>query len=250
MGLFSKIKEGLKKTRKSVMGQIDSMLRSYTKIDEDLFEDLEELLVMGDVGVPTAERICEELRMRVMQDSVTNPALINGYLQDIVAEMLEGGEELDISTSPSIILVIGVNGVGKTTTIGKMAKQLSDQAISWTSGHSAADVRSSSKTRAATLLRLSLTLSRRLRHADRTLSSATPQEDFTIKSTLWTSLQKSTALLTASFPTPQRKSFWCLTLPQVKTPSIRRSSSAMQQVSPESFLQSLTAQQRAALYSL
>ncbi len=127
MGLFSKIKEGLKKTRKSVMGQIDSMLRSYTKIDEDLFEDLEELLVMGDVGVPTAERICEELRMRVMQDSVTNPALINGYLQDIVAEMLEGGEELDISTSPSIILVIGVNGVGKTTTIGKMAKQLSDQ---------------------------------------------------------------------------------------------------------------------------
>ncbi len=127
MGLFSKIKEGLKKTRKSVMGQIDSMLRSYTKIDEALFEDLEELLVMGDVGVATAERICEELRLCVKQNSVTNPALINSYLQDIIAKMLEGGEELHISTQPSIILVIGVNGVGKTTTIGKLAKQLSDQ---------------------------------------------------------------------------------------------------------------------------
>ena len=127
MGLFSKIKEGLKKTRKSVMGQIDSMLRSYTKIDEALFEDLEELLVMGDVVVATAERICEELRLCVKQNSVTNPALINSYLQDIIAKMLEGGEELHISTQPSIILVIGVNGVGKTTTIGKLAKQLSDQ---------------------------------------------------------------------------------------------------------------------------
>ena len=109
------------------MGQIDSMLRSYTKIDEALFEDLEELLVMGDVGVATAERICEELRLCVKQNSVTNPALINSYLQDIIAKMLEGGEELHISTQPSIILVIGVNGVGKTTTIGKLAKQLSDQ---------------------------------------------------------------------------------------------------------------------------
>ena len=65
MGLFSKIKEGLKKTRKAVMGQIDSMLKSFTKIDEELFEELEELLVMGDVGVPTAEKICDELRKKV-----------------------------------------------------------------------------------------------------------------------------------------------------------------------------------------
>jgi fused signal recognition particle receptor len=124
MGLFSKIKEGLKKTRKSVMGQIESMLKSFTKIDEELFEELEELLVMGDVGVPTAEKICDELRHRVKKEGITDPADINGLLEDIITEMLEGGEELDISTSPSIILVIGVNGVGKTTTIGKLANLL------------------------------------------------------------------------------------------------------------------------------
>ena len=127
MGLFSKIKEGLKKTRDAVMGQIDSMLKSFTKIDEDLFEELEELLVMGDVGVPTAEKICDELRVKVRNEGITDPAEISGLLEDIITEMLSGGEELDISTSPSIILVIGVNGVGKTTTIGKLAKQLSDQ---------------------------------------------------------------------------------------------------------------------------
>lgn len=126
MGIFSKIKEGLRKTRKAVMGQIEALLRSFTKIDEDLFEELEELLVMGDVGVPTAEKICSELRVSVKKNGITDPKEINGLLQEIITEMLSGGEELDISTSPSIILVIGVNGVGKTTTIGKLAKMLSD----------------------------------------------------------------------------------------------------------------------------
>ena len=123
MGLFSKIKEGLKKTRKAVMGQIESMLRSFTKIDEELFEELEELLVMGDVGVPTAQKICEELRVRVKKEGITDPKEINRLLEEVITEMLSGGEELDVSTSPSIILVIGVNGVGKTTTIGKLAWQ-------------------------------------------------------------------------------------------------------------------------------
>lgn len=127
MGLFSKIKEGLKKTRNAVMGQIDSMLKSFTKIDDELFEELEELLVMGDVGVPTAEKICSELRVRVKKEGVTDPAKINELLEEIISDMLKGGEELDISTSPSIILVIGVNGVGKTTTIGKLANNLSKQ---------------------------------------------------------------------------------------------------------------------------
>ena len=128
MGLFSKIKEGLKKTRKAVMGQIESMLRSFTKIDEELFEELEELLVMGDVGVPTAQKICEELRVRVKKEGITDPKEINRLLEEVITEMLSGGEELDVSTSPSIILVIGVNGVGKTTTIGKLAHQLIDPA--------------------------------------------------------------------------------------------------------------------------
>lgn len=124
MGFFQKIKDGLKKTRDSIVGQIDSMLKSFTKIDEELFEELEELLVMGDVGVPTAEKICEELRERVKQNGVTDPNEIHTLLEDIISEMLSGGEELNISTKPSIILVIGVNGVGKTTTIGKLANQL------------------------------------------------------------------------------------------------------------------------------
>jgi fused signal recognition particle receptor len=127
MGFFNKIKEGLKKTRNVVMGQIDSMLKSFTKIDEELFEELEELLVMGDVGVPTAEKICDELRSRVKKEGVTDPAMINTLLEEIISDMLKGGEELDLSTSPSIILVIGVNGVGKTTTIGKLANNLSKQ---------------------------------------------------------------------------------------------------------------------------
>ncbi len=124
MGLFQKIKEGLKKTRDSIVGQIDSMLKSFTKIDEELFEELEELLVMGDVGLPTAQRICEELRKRVKQEGVKDPNEIHRLIHEIITEMLKGGEELHLSTKPSIILVIGVNGVGKTTTIGKIAARL------------------------------------------------------------------------------------------------------------------------------
>lgn len=127
MGFFNKIKEGLKKTRDAVIGQIDSMLKSFTKIDDELFEELEELLVMGDVGVPTAEKICEELKKRVKKEGIKNPNEIHRLLEETVAEMLRGGEELDISTTPSIILVIGVNGVGKTTTIGKLANHLTKQ---------------------------------------------------------------------------------------------------------------------------
>lgn len=124
MGLFSKFKEGLRKTKNNIMGQIDSMLKSFTKIDEELFEELEELLIMGDVGMTTAQKICGELRERVKKDGVTDPNLIYKFLEEIVTEMLSGGEELNLSTKPAIILVIGVNGVGKTTTIGKLASQL------------------------------------------------------------------------------------------------------------------------------
>lgn len=127
MGFFNKIKEGLKKTRDAVIGQIDSMLKSFTKIDDELFEELEELLVMGDVGVPTAEKICEELKKRVKKEGIKNPNEIHRLLEETVSDMLRGGEELDLSTTPSIILVIGVNGVGKTTTIGKLAKHLTKQ---------------------------------------------------------------------------------------------------------------------------
>lgn len=127
MGFFKKIKEGLKKTRDSVVGQIDTMLKSFTKIDEELFEELEELLVMGDVGINTAGKITDELRKRVKKEGVTDPNEVHRLLEEITADMLRGGQELNLGTKPSIILVIGVNGVGKTTTIGKLANYLTLQ---------------------------------------------------------------------------------------------------------------------------
>ncbi len=127
MGIFSKIRDGLRKTRDAIFGKIDLMLKSFTKIDEELFEELEELLVMGDVGIVTAEKICDELRRRVKQEGITDPAMIYGLLSEVITEMLKGGQELHTSTKPSVILVIGVNGVGKTTTIGKMAARFTSE---------------------------------------------------------------------------------------------------------------------------
>ena len=127
MGLFSKIGQGLKKTRDSLMNTVSSMLRSFTKIDEDLFEELEEILVMGDVGANTASRICARLREDVKEQGVTDPMAIRGMMCSIISEMLEGGQELVLNTKPAVILVIGVNGVGKTTTIGKMAANFKAQ---------------------------------------------------------------------------------------------------------------------------
>jgi len=124
MGFFSKLKEGLKKTRDSLMGSVSSMLRAFTKIDEELFEELEEILIMGDVGATTAAHICEELRARVKQEGVTDPEEVKRLLREIVSDMLRGGQELQMNTKPSVILVIGVNGVGKTTTIGKLAARM------------------------------------------------------------------------------------------------------------------------------
>ena len=125
MGLFSKIKEGLKKTRESFSASLDNMLGSYTEIDESLFEQLEELLVMADTGVPTAERICEEVKKRVKAQRVTDPTQIFEMLRETVAEMMPSRSiSRWAGTKPSIILVIGVNGVGKTTTIGKIASRL------------------------------------------------------------------------------------------------------------------------------
>ncbi|MEE1127506.1 MAG: signal recognition particle-docking protein FtsY [Acutalibacteraceae bacterium] len=127
MGFFKKISDGLKKTRDSFMGALTGLVNSFTKIDEELFEELEEILIMSDIGVNTASKICDELRARIKKDGVTDPSLIKGMLKEIVAEMVAGDVELKINTKPSIIIVIGVNGAGKTTTIGKLALQLKNQ---------------------------------------------------------------------------------------------------------------------------
>lgn len=127
MGFFNKIAEGLKKTRDSMMGKVDALLNSFTKIDEDFFDELEESLIMADVGAVTSARICENLRKKVKEEGLSDPTAVKGALKEIIAQMLAGDEALNLSTKPSIILVIGVNGVGKTTTIGKLAAQLKAQ---------------------------------------------------------------------------------------------------------------------------
>lgn len=127
MGLFKKIKEGLKKTREGVFDQIGSLMKSFKKVDESLFEELEELLIMGDVGVSTSEKICKELRQIAKKEKIKDSAELNKQLKKIITEMLLGDQELQVNTKPSIILVIGVNGVGKTTTIGKLASQFKNE---------------------------------------------------------------------------------------------------------------------------
>ena len=124
MGLFSKIKQGLQKTRDSISNGVNSILNSFTKIDEELFEELEETLVISDVGVVTAEAICGQLRKKIKETGITDPSQIKRLMKEIIAEMLGEDEGLKLDTKPSVILVIGVNGVGKTTTIGKLASQL------------------------------------------------------------------------------------------------------------------------------
>lgn len=127
MGFFEKLKNGLKKTKDSMMGRIESLLHSFNKIDEDLFEELEEMLILCDIGVTTSEKICDKLRQKVKQEGVKEPEKIEDMLKEIITEMLGEDQKLDMSTTPSVILVIGVNGVGKTTTIGKLAYQLHKQ---------------------------------------------------------------------------------------------------------------------------
>ncbi len=127
MGFFDKLSQGLKKTRDSISGAVGSMLSAFTRIDEDLFEELEEILIMSDIGIHTSTKICDILRQRVKDEKVKEPGLIKQMLAETVADMIDGDRELHISTKPSVVFVIGVNGVGKTTTIGKIASQLKSQ---------------------------------------------------------------------------------------------------------------------------
>lgn len=121
-GFFAKLKEGLEKTKKNIFGGIDAVLGGFTRIDDDLFDELEESLIMADLGVDTTLKIIENLKKRVKKEHAEDPALIKGMLEDEITDILvEGAEEEFKISPPTVILVIGVNGVGKTTTIGKLA---------------------------------------------------------------------------------------------------------------------------------
>jgi len=128
MGFFDKIKQGLAKTRASFTNTLDEVFTNADAIDEDFFEELEETLILADLGMDTVNRLMEELRRRVVNRGLTTTEHVRFNLKLILNDMLNvGSSELNLSTKPSVILVIGVNGVGKTTTIGKIAKQLVDQ---------------------------------------------------------------------------------------------------------------------------
>lgn len=127
MGLFEKLKNGLAKTKSSFIGGISKLLNRFTKIDEELFEELEETLITCDIGAATSVKICDELRRRVKENGVKDPEMIMELLKEVIGDMLGEPQKLDLSTKPSVILVIGVNGAGKTTTIGKLANILKNE---------------------------------------------------------------------------------------------------------------------------
>ena len=128
MGFFDKIKAGLAKTRAAFSATLEEVFDNADAIDEDFFEELEETLILADLGMDTVNKLMKELRYRVTNRGLTTTEHVKFNLKLILNDMLANGNpELNLSTTPSVILVIGVNGVGKTTTIGKIAKQLVDQ---------------------------------------------------------------------------------------------------------------------------
>ncbi len=127
MGFFDKLKSGLEKTKNAFFGQLNSMFRAFVKVDEDFLEELEDMLISADVGVETSEEIISELREKAKDDRLKSGEDVKNALRDILREKIGDGEALKLTTSPSVILVIGVNGVGKTTTIGKISARLADE---------------------------------------------------------------------------------------------------------------------------
>lgn len=128
MGFFEKLKNGLAKTKQNVNQKLDNVLKSFGKIDEDLFDELEEALIEADLGVETSLEIMQGLRARVKEGKIREPEQIRLALQEIITEMMSSADtEICVNTKPSVILMIGVNGVGKTTTTAKLANNFKQQ---------------------------------------------------------------------------------------------------------------------------
>ncbi len=128
MGFFDRLKQGLKKTSEAITGQVNQVFSVFVKVDEELFESLEEALIMADLGVETSTFIIEELRERVKLKHITDGNEVKQELQRVIADILnEQDTSMHLETTPSVILVIGVNGVGKTTSIGKLATHYKNQ---------------------------------------------------------------------------------------------------------------------------
>lgn len=127
MGFLDKLKAGLAKTKEGFLGQIKNVVKSFTRVDEDLLEELEELLICADIGVNSTEQIIDELRDRIKENRLSEQEDVMAALREIIEDMIGQGEPLKLGTKPSVILVIGVNGAGKTTSIGKISNILRQQ---------------------------------------------------------------------------------------------------------------------------
>ena len=127
MGFFERLKQGLKKTKDSVIGQINGVFKSFSKADEEMLDELEEILIASDVGIGGAEKIIEKLRTNLKEKKISEPEEAKAELFTILEEVIGEDESLNLSTSPSVIFVIGVNGVGKTTSIAKLAYMLKSE---------------------------------------------------------------------------------------------------------------------------
>ena len=125
MGFFGKLKHGLSKIKTSINEKINNVFSTFRKVDEDLLEELEEALIMSDVGMETSEKIISELRDKIKKEKIEDAEDVKKALKNIIKEILDSVDSsLNLETTPSIILVVGVNGVGKTTSIGKIANRL------------------------------------------------------------------------------------------------------------------------------
>ena len=127
MGFFRKLKDGLFKTKNAIVGKIDNLFKKFRRVDEDLFDELEELLISADIGVNTTEEILDQLREYAIDNKIKEPEQIKTQLFEMLRDMIGEHEPLNLSTKPAVILIVGVNGVGKTTSIGKISKELKSQ---------------------------------------------------------------------------------------------------------------------------
>ena len=127
MGFFERLKQGLKKTKESILGQVNNIFKSFSKVDEDMLEELEEVLIASDVGVGVTSDIIEKLRQAIKEKHISEPEIARTELMSILEDVIGDNEGLNLSTKPSVIFVIGVNGVGKTTSIAKLAHKLKSE---------------------------------------------------------------------------------------------------------------------------
>jgi len=128
MGFFDKLKEGLNKTKKSFDEKINNVFSAFRKVDEEFLDELEEALIMSDIGMETSVKIIENLRQRIKKEKIEEPEQVKQALREEMKKILDIADiKLKLDTKPSVILVVGVNGVGKTTSIGKIANNLVKQ---------------------------------------------------------------------------------------------------------------------------